>query len=112
MVISVETKGNWSFFAPKNKTILYKERLNASAAEEFCVNHNGHLASVGSQEEQDLLYKVKNGKTVWLGGRRKAGGENKWEWLDGRPWTYQNWYSSVGPQSREPKNSPGYDCMY
>ena len=91
LVISVDTKGNWIIFEPNYNMTLSKEKLNASAAEEFCVNHGGHLASVGSQEEQDELKKVRDGNSVWLGGRRKDGGEG-WEWLDGRPWSYQNWF--------------------
>ena len=36
-----------------------------SAAELFCVNKGGHLASVGSQEEQDELSEVANDE-LWL----------------------------------------------
>ena len=75
LTISVEAKGNWSFIAPKNRTLLYKKNLTAFAAKEFCVNQGGHLASVGSQEEQDELEKVAGDELVWLGGRRKEGGE-------------------------------------
>ena len=108
MVISVETKGNWSFLDPTNRIFIYKEKLNASAAEKFCVNQGGHLASVGSQKEQDEIEKVAGDEDVWLGGRRKERGEG-WEWMDSRPWNYQNWYSGFG--ITEPNNDPGYDCM-
>ena len=111
LVISVETKGNWSFFAPKNTAHLYKENLTASAAEEVCVDHEGHLASVGSQEEQGEIQRLAEDNEVWMGGRRKTGDE--WEWLDGRAWNYQNWFSI--PELRyydEPKSDPDYDCMY
>ena len=64
----METKGNWSYFAPNINMTLSKEKLNASAAEEFCVKHGGHLASVGSQEENNELV---GRNEVWLGGRRK-----------------------------------------
>ena len=82
-----------------------------SAAGQLCENNAGQLASVGSQWEQDELLKVaqglfKNGRgvTAWLGARRKAVGEG-WEWLDGRPWSYQNW------DEYEPSNETGYDCV-
>ena len=110
LVISVETNGNWSFFAPKNKTLLYKEKLNASAAEEFCVNQGGHLASVGSEEDQKELDKVAGRKPVWLGGRRKEGGD-EWEWLDGSPWLYQNWQTFPEFGIYGPNTDQGYDCM-
>ena len=45
-----------------------------------------------------------DGPVVWLGGRRKATGDG-WEWLGGRPWTYQNW------RHNQPKNRTGYDCV-
>ena len=73
-----------------------------SAAEQVCETQGGQLATVGSQWEQDELVRLVGGiADVWLGGRRKAGG-NEWEWLDGRPWTYQNW---------GPSNDKGYDCV-
>ena len=75
-----------------------------SAAEQVCVNQGDHLASVGSQWENEELRKVADGNHVWLGGRRKAGGDG-WEWLDSRPWTYQNWAED------EPSNETGYDCV-
>ena len=106
LVISVETTGNWSFFALENKTHLYKKWLTMSAAEQFCINQGGHLASVGSQEEQDEVIKVDYRSIILIGGRRKAGEEEGWEWLDGRPWTYQNW------DTDEPDNGTGKDCIY
>ena len=85
--------------------------MNASAAEEFCVNQGGHLASVGSEEEQDELEKVGGYNDVWLGGRRKTG-KDDWEWLDGRPWGYKNWFSWPEYHLYEPKTDPGHNCMY
>ena len=109
LVISVETKGNWTFFE-KNGTHLFKEKLNASAAENFCVNMGGHLASVGSPEENKKLAKVADGNEVWLGGKRKLGGDG-WEWLDGRLWTYQNWWYYPIFGIIEPSSRAGHDCL-
>ena len=55
LVVSVETKGNWSYFLPKNKTHLYKMKMNQSAAEGFCAKQGGHLASVESVEKEDSM---------------------------------------------------------
>ena len=91
MTFSVEAKGEWSFH---NSNVMHlsekRLKLNVSAAEQFCINQGGHLASVGSQEEQEDLIKVANKRPVWLGGRRRADGAG-WEWLDGRKWDFQNW---------------------
>ena len=102
LVISVETNGNWSFFAPKYETRLYKDCLDMSGAEQFCVNQGGHLASVGSQWENDEVVKVAGrGNYVWLGGRRRAGAD-RWEWLDERGWSYQNWaYNQPGDRTED-----------
>ena len=81
LVITVETNKKRGVFALKNTKLLHKEKLTASAAEEFCVNQGGHLASVGSQEEENKLESFVGWNYVWLGGRRKEGGEG-WEWLD------------------------------
>ena len=91
LAIYVETKENSSFFAPTPKFHthdLNKEKFNASAAEEFCFDRRGHLASIGSLGENEEVIKVAEGHKVWLGGRRTVGGV-AWGWLDGRPWTFE-----------------------
>ena len=85
LVISVETEGNWDWRRLK----LHKERLNHSAAEEYCVSQGGLLASVGSEREQEQINKVADGNSVWLGGRRTGEWES-WQWLDGREWGYRD----------------------
>ena len=73
LVISIETQGNWSFLPLQDKFQLYKGYYDyltmAAAAEEFCARLGGHLASVGSQRENDLLVEVAEVKIVWLGGK-------------------------------------------
>ena len=106
MIINVNSSGTWSYFAPNNKTLFYQKKFNMSAAEDYCVSNGGHLASIGSQEENVDLLKAANGSfSIWLGGRRTTG-KNGWEWLDGKEWTYQNWGFD------EPNKKTGYDCMY
>ena len=77
LIISVETEGNWSFIALENMFQLHKERLNNSAAEDYCVGQGGHLASVGSEREEEQIIKVADGNNVWLGGRRSTRGLRK-----------------------------------
>ena len=91
LVVSVETKGNWSYFLPKNETHLYKMKMNQSAAEGFCAKQGGHLASVESQEKEKELIQLGN-RPLWLGARRKS--EEAWEWLDRGAWSYQNWHGN------------------
>ena len=101
----METKGNWSFFAPKNMTRqLDQRRLNQSLAEQFCVEQGGHLVSVCSEEEQYELKKISR-RGFWFGGMRISE-EKNWKWFDGTIWGYQNWFHN------QPNNKTGFDCIY
>ena len=80
LVISVHSEGDWSIRLQEQKLQLYKQKLNMSDAEEFCVNLGGHLPSVWTGDEQAEISKVADHNYVWLGGRKKAG---TWKWLDG-----------------------------
>ena len=42
----------------ENVRRLYKEELNMFSAENFCIEQGGHLASIGSTEEQAEFVKV------------------------------------------------------
>ena len=114
LVISVETEGVWSFISPENKLLIHNKGLSSSEGEDLCVSKGGHLASVGSRRENDEIFRLASGKTVSLGGRRKAGewlkGWEGWAWSDGRPWEFTNW---------EPGDRPiihglnmGRDCLW
>ena len=73
LVVSVETEGDWAFISPENRLQLHGEKLGSSEAEELCVSKGGHLASVGSQRENEEIFRLALGNRVSLGGRRKAG---------------------------------------
>ena len=108
LVISVKTKGSWSYRVGDG-VHLHETKLSMSAAEQVCVNQGGHLASVGSKEEQNRLEKQMQQlkglmSTMWLGLRRKASRDG-WEWLNGMPLRYQYWNFD------EPNNGTGYDCV-
>jgi hypothetical protein len=105
LVISVHTEGNWSFMLQENRLQLYNDELKAlssPAAEQFCASRGGHLASVGSQGEQDQIEKAADGKWVWLGAEKKEG---DWHWLDNRTWEYESWGSG------SPSSCQDCDCI-
>ena len=89
LVISAQIEGEGSLKLQKNRLQLYKMNLRMPDAEDFCVSRGGHLASVGSQEEQEEMREIAGGK-VWLGGKRNLLTKD-WHWLDGSRWGYQNW---------------------
>ena len=55
----------------------------------------GHLVSITSAEENELVARIAGGRTVWIGGMRKGSGNGPgpehWCWCDGQPWIYANW---------------------
>ena len=103
LVVSAQIEGEGSLKLQKNRLQLYKKELSMQDAEDFCVGRGGHLASVGSQEEQDEIREVAEGK-VWLGGKMNPT-TKEWHWLDGREWEYQNW------QNEEANFEAGNECV-
>ena len=71
-------------------------RKNWSEAESHCQKEGGHLASVISEEVNQVLANVASGKYVWLGGRRKDG---EWTWSDNSTWGHTNWESISGSRN-------------
>jgi hypothetical protein len=65
--------------------------------EDAAIAWGGHLTSVLSKEEQELVKKLSGGKCAWIGGRRKephrgnGTGPEHWEWSDGSPWEFEFW---------------------
>ena len=109
-VVSVDTEGDWSFISPENRLHLSEEQSTWLEAEDLCVSKGSHLASVGSQRENDEIERLASGKWVSLAARREKGRRKEegqtFEWLDGRPWEYQNW----GPG--EPSKRFRQNCLW
>ena len=64
----------------------------------------GHLATVGSQAENDFVQTVMGGTLVdgFIGGYQPAGSpepSGNWQWVTGESWSYDNW------RSGEPNNA-------
>ena len=93
LVISIHSDGVWSYMLQYDELMLYQLQLNHSAAEDVCIKKGGHLASVGSQEEQDKMKSRAFGWNTLLGGRRDK--NDDWFWLDGKTWAYQNWFAGT-----------------
>ena len=85
--------------------------MNWDEASEQCKeNSNGTLASVPSKETNDFLLSLIIGDYVWIGGldRNK---ERIWEWSDGTPWDYENWFVGGIPPiwTPQPDNYKGIE---
>ena len=64
----------------------------------------GHLATITSQQEWDIVYalKDKGAQQVYLGGYQPAGSQEPnggWSWVTGEPWSFTAWFPG------EPNNS-------
>uniref|UniRef100_A0A8C2Y281 C-type lectin domain-containing protein n=1 Tax=Capra hircus TaxID=9925 RepID=A0A8C2Y281_CAPHI len=66
--------GNMYYFSSAKKT--WQE------AEQFCVSHGAHLASVTSEEEQAFLTQFTGSVYYWI-GLTDRGTEDDWRWTDG-----------------------------
>jgi len=96
----------------------FSDHQNAAAA------WGGSVASIHSSEEYNYILKKANsamytdvgcffGRCVgwFLGGKRKEGsdaydgGADAWEWLDGSPWDFAKWASTI--HGDEPNNDEG-----
>ena len=90
LVITVQTKDEWSFSWKPNLHYMHHQKLNMTEAENFCVRRGGHLASIKSKEEEKEVKKMMpyGDSTIWLGGKRNSE-QKSWIWLDGRNWQFE-----------------------
>ena len=71
---------------------IIEEGMSWSDAEAYCVEHGGHLVSVGSSAEQDFVNQFAESSShsnIWIGGFIDRDG--KWQWTDGTEFSYANW---------------------
>jgi cysteine-rich repeat protein len=69
-----------------------------------CLRYGGDLVSISSQEDNDAVRNVLQGRTGWI-GLQDLENENQFEWSDNSALTYRNW--ALG----EPNNQSGEDCV-
>ena len=91
---------------------FFSQVANWSAAELRCVAWGGHLASVESSAEDELLegWPEVLGDTaagvsgIWLGGT-DAADDGEFVWSDGSPMAFEGWAAN------QPDNGVGVDCI-
>ena len=89
----------WDNIAYRSEDIVEYELCNElkswSDAEAHCQRYGGHLASVLTQEEQEVTGAAASGQTVWIGGSDQEK-EGIRSWPDGSKWNYTRWYEGYG----------------
>jgi len=86
---------------------LSTEKKNWFAAETFCRNESGHLASVHSDATSDIVWGMMNRTSldvIWIGGSDTEE-EGVWKWADCTPWNFTVWWTG------EPNNQGDEDCL-
>lgn len=81
-----------------HKYVYYADKTTWYAANAFCEAQGGHLITITSQEENDLLTFLCGEDDIWLGAT-DVKTEGQWEWITGEPFEYANWNSG------EPNNA-------
>ena len=72
---------------------------------------NGHLATITSQEEADLVFSLLDGRAYWIGGFHNMDNPNYsepeggWEWVTGENFTNEFWGEG------EPNEAGAEDCL-
>lgn len=79
--------------------------LTWEQASNVCEQKGGHLVTIGSDKENDIIWNTINNSSIekfWIGATDKIT-ESNWEWITGEPIEYTNW------NSEEPNNSKGFE---
>nr|XP_020856804.1 C-type lectin domain family 4 member F-like [Phascolarctos cinereus] len=103
----------WHFYEG-NAYYLSITKKSWDEAEEFCVSHDSHLASVTSEEEQEFLVKATNGVYHWIGLTDK-GTEGIWHWVDGTPYNSaksKGFWNKKQPDNWNHGNGIQEDCVH
>ncbi|MBQ3345641.1 MAG: putative Ig domain-containing protein, partial [Synergistaceae bacterium] len=71
---------------------IYPDGMTWSEAKAYCESLGGHLVTIASQEEQNVVASLvlsgdKN--SYWLGGQKND--NDAWSWIDGSAWDYTHW---------------------
>uniref|UniRef100_A0A1I7Z1L0 C-type lectin domain-containing protein n=1 Tax=Steinernema glaseri TaxID=37863 RepID=A0A1I7Z1L0_9BILA len=100
----------WIFDDVRGKCFMQgtsKKPISWREAENQCAASNGHLASILSDEENEMLGKIALGLQlqgpIWIGAINEAGlaSDNaQWKWISGAAWGFSVWKTP-------PQNSPG-----
>ncbi|KAG5276299.1 hypothetical protein AALO_G00130350 [Alosa alosa] len=68
------------------KYVMIRETKTWIAAQSYCREHYVDLASIESQEDEELVWNVTEGRPVWIGLFKDS-----WEWVGQRRSSFRYW---------------------
>ena len=71
---------------------MFEEKVTWQEAKELCRKAKGHLVSITSKEENEVVLKLSQKQNCWLGATDEAK-EGKWLWVTGEPFEFTKWHS-------------------
>lgn len=71
---------------------MYEMDYTWTEAKEYCSSQGGHLMTITTSEEQDILQNLglKSGTNYWVGATDSKR-EGTWKWITGETWDYTHW---------------------
>ncbi|XP_077993134.1 macrophage mannose receptor 1-like [Glandiceps talaboti] len=98
--------GDYCYLFETIKTMPY------AGAENKCESYGGTLASIEDGDEQSFLSgRMDNIRTFMWIGLHDRGTEDGWEWVDGTPYSFQNWASGEPNNYDNDGDGDGEDCV-
>lgn len=76
--------------------VFVNKPVMARTAERKCAEKNGHLVSIHSQQENNIVKsKMGNNPRVWIGLKRRTVQNRPWVWFDGTEVDFGDWEPDV-----------------
>ena len=98
------------FYSVESKYKLYSEKKKWEDAENHCKREGGHLASVQSEQENQEIEKIADGRKLWIGGTDRK--DRIWKWTDGSKWQLQSQkIIQKDPKCQDKKRNQAKQCL-
>jgi len=99
--------------ADENKYLIFNEAMTWSEARDYCLNLGGHLVTITSAEEQNVINELISQEEhpmnlYWIG--LSLNENREWKWENNEPYTFSNW--SSGEPNQDFYNTEFYTQIY
>ncbi len=70
---------------------VFEMEMSWHGARDYCRDLGGHLATIGSEQEQRFIAQLADGRYLYLGATDEDE-EGTWVWIDGTAFDYTSWF--------------------